>query len=192
MIHETVSASRTVRSFDESRPVSKETLTKIIDTARLSPSAMNAQPIRYRIVTEWEQVEAITAVSRFGAALPERKFPPDNHHPTAYIVVCTDTTVSQPNGRFVMFDAGLACQAITLRAHEEGLGGVILASFDPEKLVDVLSLPERYVPLVAIALGVPDEDVKLVDVGADGSTKYYRNENDTHCVPKRKLEDILL
>ena len=192
MIHETVSISRTVRSFDESRPVTEETLIKLIDTARLSPSAMNAQPLRYRLVTAREQVEALTAMSKFGAALPERKLPPDGHHPTAYIVVCTDTEIALPAGRFTMFDAGLACQSITLCAHEEGLGGVILASYDAGALVSVLSLPERYVPLVIIALGYPAEKVELTDVKSDNSTKYYRDENDTHIVPKRRLEDILI
>ncbi|MGX8688804.1 MAG: nitroreductase family protein, partial [bacterium] len=32
----------------------------------------------------------------------------------------------------------------------------------------------------------------LTDVGEDGKTAYYRDENDVHYVPKRSLEDILI
>ena len=32
----------------------------------------------------------------------------------------------------------------------------------------------------------------LVPVGGDGSTTYYRDEEGTHYVPKRSLEDVLL
>ncbi len=187
MIKEAVTASRTVRTFDESSPVSREMLLSLIDTARLSPSAMNAQPLRYKPVTDKDTVETLVSMTKYGGALPDLKLPPDGHHPTAFIAVCADTEVT---GRFAMFDAGLACQSLMLKASEEGIGGVILASFVPEKVAELLSLGERYVPLVLIALGKPDEQVRLTD--ADGSTKYYRDENNVHVVPKRRLEDILL
>lgn len=191
MIHEIISESRSVRSFDESRPVARETLEKIIDSARLSPSAKNEQPLRYILVTDREECETVVSLTKYAAALPELHLPPEKHHPTAFIIVCTDTEVAAADGRFVMFDAGLACQSITLRAHEEGIGGVILASFVPEKLSSALSIPERYVPLVAIALGVPNETVVLCEV-KDGKTAYFRDENNTHYVPKRSLDEVII
>ena len=192
MIHETVAASRTVRSFDESKPVSRETLLRLIDTARLSPSARNAQPLRYRLVTDKETAEKLVSVTTYGGALPELHLPPEGRHPTAFIVVCTDSEISPSSGRFTMFDAGLACQSITLQAHEEGIGGVILGSFSPEKIAELLGLPEKYEPLVVIALGVPDEEVRLCDVPENGSINYYRDANNVHYVPKRALEDIII
>ena len=192
MIHEIVTASRTVRSFDETKPVSCETLEKLIDTARLSPSAKNAQPLRYILINEKETVETLVSMTKYAAALPELHLPPVGHHPTAFIAVLTDTEVSAVNGRFTMFDAGLSCQSLMLRAHEEGLGGVILASFEAERVKTVLDIGERYEPLVLIALGVPDEEVRLCEVGDDGKTEYYRDENDVHFVPKRKLGDVII
>ena len=192
MIYEITSSSRTIRTFDESRPVTRETLLKLIDTARLAPSAKNAQPLRYRLVTDREECEKLVSITKYGAALPELRLPPEGHHPTAFIAVCTDTNVSRVSGRFTMFDAGLACQTMMLRAAEEGIGGVILASFVPEKLVEVLDIPERYEPLVLIALGAPAETVKLCDVPASGDTSYFRYANNVHYVPKRLLEDVLI
>ncbi|MCR5330790.1 MAG: nitroreductase, partial [Lachnospiraceae bacterium] len=71
-------------------------------------------------------------------------------------------------------------------------GGCMIANFDKAEAAGALSLPERYKPVLALAIGKPSETVKLVDVGEDGSTKYYRDENDVHFVPKRKLEDVLI
>ena len=46
--------------------------------------------------------------------------------------------------------------------------------------------------VLLVALGKPDETIVLTEVGEDGSTDYYRDENDVHYVPKRRLQDILL
>lgn len=192
MIHDIALKARTIRSFDESRPVEEKTLRSIIDSARISPSARNAQPLKYRLVTDKNECEAITAMSMFGGATPELHLPPDGHHPTAYIVVLRDTAIAPAESRLVMFDAGLACSVITLRAHEEGLGGVIIASFEAKKLAAVLDLPEGLEPLMIIALGIPAEDARVCDMPASGKTAYYRDADGVNCVPKRALEDVLV
>ena len=43
-----------------------------------------------------------------------------------------------------------------------------------------------------LALGYPKEDVRIVDMAADGDFKYYRDADDTQCVPKRFLADLLI
>lgn len=52
--------------------------------------------------------------------------------------------------------------------------------------------PQRYSLALVLALGKPKEEVHIVPVSEDGSTAYYRDENQVHYVPKRKLEDILV
>ena len=52
--------------------------------------------------------------------------------------------------------------------------------------------PQRYSLALVLALGKPKEEVRMVPVGEDGSTNYYRDENQVHYVPKRALEDILV
>lgn len=46
--------------------------------------------------------------------------------------------------------------------------------------------------LLVVALGKPKETVKLETVGPDGDTKYWRDENGVHHVPKRLLEDVIV
>jgi len=45
-----VEAARTCRRFDESRPLSEADLEWLVDCARLSPSARNAQELRFIII----------------------------------------------------------------------------------------------------------------------------------------------
>ncbi|RKX30582.1 MAG: nitroreductase, partial [Verrucomicrobia bacterium] len=44
---ELVRRSRSIRRFQESRPVSADVLRRLVDCARLVPSAANLQPLRY-------------------------------------------------------------------------------------------------------------------------------------------------
>ena len=43
-----------------------------------------------------------------------------------------------------------------------------------------------------VAVGKPAEKIVLTEIGPDEPTAYYRDENDVHYVPKRRLRDILL
>ena len=68
----------------------------------------------------------------------------------------------------------------------------MLSSFDPQKLGNDLGLPESIQPMLVLALGKPDEEIVCVDCEKDGNIAYYRDENDVHYVPKRKLEDLII
>lgn len=43
-----------------------------------------------------------------------------------------------------MFDLGLACQNIMLRAHEMGLESVVVGAYDFENAKSILNLEEKY------------------------------------------------
>jgi hypothetical protein len=68
----------------------------------------------------------------------------------------------------------------------------MIGSIDRNGLRQVLDIPERYEILLILALGKPKETVVLEDVGPDGDTKYYRDAEDVHHVPKRSLEELVL
>ena len=83
-------------------------------------------------------------------------------------------------------------QTMLLGAAEKGLGGCMIGALDREKLRAHFSLqPEMDVSLV-LALGKPQEDVRIVDLPADGSIRYYRDEAGVHYVPKRSLSDLIM
>ena len=60
------------------------------------------------------------------------------------------------------------------------------------ELMEIFGLdPEKYAISMVIALGVPVEEVKMVEV-KDDDIKYYRDENQVHYVPKRSLKDVIV
>lgn len=191
MLRELVLQNRSYRAFDESRPISRAQMLEFVDLTRFTASSVNLQPLKYFVASEPGQVETLVELTRWAAALPQMKLPPDGQHPTGFILICQDTRVSAAATMFLK-DVGIAAQTILLAAAEQGFGGCMIGSFDSEGIKAALNLPEQAEPKLAIALGVPAEKVALAEVGEDGKTAYYRDEAGTHFVPKRKLKDILL
>ena len=79
-----------------------------------------------------------------------------------------------------------------LGATERGLGGCMLGGFNREKLVGLLEIPERYQVLLVVAIGKPKEKVVLETLEVGGDQRYWRDAEQTHHVPKRRLEDIII
>ena len=68
----------------------------------------------------------------------------------------------------------------------------MIGNYDRAGLQETLRLPAHLSPQLVIALGKPAETVVLTEVGPNGSTTYYRDEQDVHYVPKRRLEDVIV
>ena len=175
--------NRSTRGFDSSFKVRKDQLLSLVEAARLAPSAMNQQVLRYRLVTE-EEAHLLLPHIRMGAALPELKLPLEGTEPNAFVVICTDK-----ESRYVDMDMGIATQTILLRAVEMGLNGICIAAFDKEKVREALQLP--LTPQLIIAIGRSAERIEVVEITEGENQRYYRN-NGTHFVPKIKIEDLII
>ncbi|MBQ8249309.1 MAG: nitroreductase family protein [Clostridia bacterium] len=189
MLRDLFYSTRTCRTFDESRIITRDELCDMVDCARLTPSSANIQPLTYRLVYKKDECEKLQPLTKWAGALPELDLPPSRHRPTAFIVICQDTERFGDASKFKV-DVGICALAIYMRAAEMGLAGCMIGSFNKESTAEVLSLPENTVPLLIIALGKADEARKIVPL-KDGQTKYYR-ENGVHLVPKRELDDIII
>lgn len=186
MLKDLVLKNRSYRGYDESRRITREEMLELVDLARMVPSAANRQPLRYHIAAEKAEVDAIQALTLWAGALPQLALPYEGHRPTGFVVICHDISCGQN-----LMDVGIAAQTMLLAAAEKGFGGCMIGSFNKKELPGLIGLPEGIVPSLVIALGVPDEEIRLVE--AEGrDTTYYRDEKDVHYVPKRKLEDILV
>ena len=190
MMESLVIRNRTCRAFDDGTPIPRETMVALVDLARRTASGMNKQPLRYRILTETDDLNKMVTNARFGTALKTVKLPPENGKPTGYIMIFTDKEAASPD-TLALKDVGIAAQTILLAATEQGFGGCMLGSFDPERLMKDFKIPDRYRPELVIALGKPAERALLTDEH-NGSLVYYRDAAGNHCVPKRRLEDILI
>ena len=175
--------NRSTRGFDSSFKVRKDQLVSLVEAARLAPSAMNQQALRYRLVTE-DEAPLVLPHLRLGTALPDMKLPLEGTEPNAFVVIC-----ATKEGRFVDIDLGIATQSILLRAVEMGLNGVCIAAFDPEAVQKALQLP--LVPQLLIAIGRSAERIEVIDIAEGESQTYYRR-NGVHFVPKLRAEDLII
>lgn len=185
---ELLQKTRSFRSFDRSVPVTREDLAELVGCVRFTPSSMNAQMLKFRPVTDAAECETVLAATRWAGKLPQMKLPPTGHEPLSYLIICADLSVL-PNADKFDTDVGIAAEVLMLAATERGLGGCIIGSFNRAQIASLL--PSHVVPKLVLAIGRPDEQVKLTDPAPDGSVTYYRR-NGIHYVEKRRTEDLLL
>jgi nitroreductase len=188
MVSELIKKCRSYRRFYQDVKIPENELLHMVDNARLSASARNAQSLKYYISFDIEKNKRIFPCLAWAGYLKEWPGPIDGERPSAYIIMLNDTEIS--NNYFC--DHGIAAQSILLTAVEKGYGGCIIASVSREKLREELSLPQKLEIIQVLALGKPKEVVKLEPIGQKGDIKYWRDENQVHHVPKRNLEDIVL
>ena len=191
MFKDIVKKSRSYRGYDESRRISREELLELVDCARFAPSSVNGQPFQYLLVWKKEDVDRLQPLTGWARALPDMKLPHPGKCPTAFVVICQNTEWDPDLNRYLR-DVGAVAQTMLLAATQEGLGGIMIGNFSPAKVAHEMELPETIVPMRSVAFGKPDEKIVITEIENGQSTKYYRDEQDVHYVPKRKLEDIVL
>ena len=166
-IKDAIKTRRSIRSFTDEK-VSRETIEKIVDLARMAPSWKNSQTARYVIVEDAAVKDKIAeeAVLGFEHNTEIIKGAP------ALLVLASVAKRSgyERDGSFTtskgqgweMFDAGIAAQTFCLAAHEEGVGSVILGIFDDAKVAEIIGLPENQNVSALIPIGYSDKDVPSV------------------------------
>ncbi len=191
MIKDIIRKNRSYRGFNEERKIAKQELLELTDLARLAPSSVNMQPLKYKLVYEENDVNKIRPLLGWARALPNLQIPHKGMQPTGFIVICIDENITTEIVR-MQKDIGIAGQTILIGAVEMGLGGCMIGNFVPSQISGALNLPEHIKPHLVIALGEPKEKIVITEIEDGEPTNYYRDENDVHYVPKRKLEDIVL
>ena len=175
--------NRSYRGYDASRAVTEADLLKMLEVVPWVGSGMNAQPLRFKLVTGADAA-LVHPLVKLGAALPEEHLPHAGEEPSAYIVIC-----SAASGRVVDIDLGIAAQSILLRAVEMDLGGIFILNFKPAEVAAALQLPCQ--PLAVLGIGKPCESIFMVPAAPGDSLDYYRKDG-VHFVPKLQVKDLLL
>lgn len=144
------------RGYDASKPVEKEKLDYILESVRLAPSACNAQPWKFVVITDSEvKNQTASAISNKDLGMNHFAF----QAPVHIVIVEEKANFNSRAGGFIKHkhfpdtDLGIAAAYITLAAAEQGLGTCIVGWFDEKKVRKVLSIPESRRPLLIITLG---------------------------------------
>jgi nitroreductase len=187
-LRELVSRTRSYRRFYENHALSLATLEDLVDTARLTASAANLQPLRYVLSVDPAMNAQIFPLLSWAAYLKDWAGPEEGERPAGYIVLLGEAK----HAKTAVWDMGIAAQTIMLCAMEVGIGGCMIGSVRKKELLDLLQIDDPYEVLLVIALGKPKEKVVLEQMKPDGDVHYWRDERGTHHVPKRDLESIIL
>ena len=191
MFLDLVKQARSHRGFRQDRKVTRQELEHLVECARFTPAARNDQVLKYYLAEKPETVAAIQPLTKWAGALAELHLPRKGAEPVAYIVICLDGSLAE-NPAPYQRDVGIVAQTMLLAAAEMGLNGCMIGSFAAGELREKLGLPETIRPQLLLALGEGTDRIVITDVGEDGSTTYYRDAEDTHYVPKRTLEQLIL
>ena len=186
-VREAIEKRRTIRKFTQ-ESIDLATLHELIDCARLAAYGANLQPLKFMAINDKEKVSKMFSFTKWAGYLPDGT-PKEDEQPTAYIVVLGDSNIKK-NGEFEV-DAGAAVTNMMLRATELELGTCWLGAINREGISNLLNLPENLKVLYLLAVGVPNQESKAVDMEND-NVKYFEDENGGICVPKRSLEEIIV
>ncbi|MCK5821187.1 MAG: nitroreductase family protein [Bacteroidales bacterium] len=186
MINELILRNRSYRRFKETARMTHDQLLKLIDLARLSPSARNQQALKFMLIHEKMACADIFEHLAWAGYLKDWKGPDEGERPAAYIVILGDGAL----GRQFDTDVGIVAQSMLLGAVEMGFGGCMIGSIKRDKVKKIFSIPDNLSIELIIALGKPAEEI-VVEACIKGDVSYWRDENDIHYVPKRSLEDLL-
>lgn len=186
-VREAIEKRRTIRKFTD-KVIDKADLHELIDCARLAAYGANLQPLKFRCVTEKDEVEAVFQNIKWAGYLSDGT-PKAGEKPNAYIAILGDTQIKK-NGDFEI-DAGAAVTTMMLRATELNLATCWFGSIDRKQIPGILDIPENLKLLYILAVGEAGQESIVCDM-KDGDVKYFMGENGVLNVPKRSLEEIII
>jgi nitroreductase len=146
--YETINLRRSIRAYKKD-PVEDDKLGRVLNAARLAPTAANRQPFTLIVVKD-EQVKY-----KLKDAYSQKWFF------TAPVIICAcalpDAAWKRNDGKaYVDVDVAIAMDHLILAATAEGLGTCWIAAFKPEVVKDVLNIPDNLEPLILTPLGYPE------------------------------------
>jgi nitroreductase len=146
-VFEAIKKRRSIRKY-ELKNVEKEKLLKVLEAARLAPSAMNRQPIAFVVTKEKETIEKLSSASNQKWVAP------------IIILICAfpeEAWVREDGEEYWKADAAVAMNNISLQACAEGLGTCWIAAFKEEKIKGILGIDPEARVVAMTPLGYPAE-----------------------------------
>ncbi|ADE54925.1 nitroreductase family protein [Coraliomargarita akajimensis] len=165
---------RSVKHYDPSHKLSETEIRQLLDATLLSPTSFNIQNWRFVVVTDQAQQDALRAVSWDQAQVSEA---------SATILICANLKAYENGERYwvnapepvremlvpmiapfyqdnpqlqrdeAMRSTGLAGQTLMLAAKSLGYDSCPMIGFDPEKVAELIKLPENHIIGMMVTVG---------------------------------------
>lgn len=145
--NELASKRYSVRAYKHN-PIGKEKLSKVLNAARLAPTANNRQPFQIIVIhTKGREPELLSIYQR-------------EWFVQAPLILCVCGLPSiawkRRDGRqYLDVDIAIVIDHMVLAASDIGLGTCIIAAFDATNARRVLSIPDDVEPILFTPLGYP-------------------------------------
>ncbi|KPJ71329.1 nitroreductase [Parcubacteria bacterium DG_74_3] len=151
-VFEAIKTRRSVRHY-KPHPIPEEILKKVLEAARLAPSARNAQKRKFVIVKDPETRKQLAEAANNQDFIREA--------PVVIVAVALDPE-RIIGGEIPSYavDLAIAIDHITLQATEEGLGTCWIGAFSQEKVKEILKIPPSYKVVTVMPLGWPADKPK--------------------------------
>lgn len=174
---------RSIKSFDSNVKISHEEMHEMIEAAAKAPSSVNMQPWRFVVVESKEGKEKLRPLIRFntnqndtssamiiifgdmkcykkaekiyGKAV-EKDLMPENVKKELmnFFMPAYENATREKMNDIVKIDSSLSAMQLMLVARSHGYDTNAIGGFEEDKLAEAFGLdPERYVPVVIIAIG---------------------------------------
>lgn len=146
-VMEAIRTRRSIRSY-QNKPVEDDKLLRVLEAARLAPSASNRQEWRFVVVrdarTRQKLMEAAKGQRFIGQA--------------PVVIACcaeTDNHVMTCGQMCYPIDAAIAIDHMTLAAVEEDLGTCWVGAFYADQVKEILGIPDDVPVVELLTLGYP-------------------------------------
>ena len=183
-VFECINKRNSIRRFVQDQ-IDDKNLLKIIDAARIAPSAANLQPLEYIIINNQEQCAAIFPNIGWAGYIKPAWKPEKHERPTAYIAIIN----TQPKNFYVDLDVGISMAYIVLSAQSLEFDSCILCKINKKELKQTLKIPDSIELKALVALGKRNETVQREENIND--VKYWRDNKEILHVPKKPLSSII-
>ena len=146
-VFEAIQERRSIRAYQD-KPVPMEKLEKILEAARLAPSARNVEPWHFIAVTDAEKRKILSKgkYAKFCAEAP------------VVIAACGDKKASPD---WYTIDVALAVENMILTAINEGLSTCCVGSFDEKEVKATLGVSDNFEVVLLLAVGYSREKLDL-------------------------------
>ena len=145
---EVVRNRRSIRKYKE-KSVEKEKLGRILEAARLAPSAMNRQPYQIFLVTNKEILSKISSVCNQDWKAPVMM---------VMVSIPKEAWVRDDGEEYWKADAAIAMHQVSLAAYAEGLGTCWIAAFKEKEVKEILGIDSDSRVAFLSPLGYPAEN----------------------------------
>ena len=173
---------RSVKHYDPAHEMSEAEINALLELALLSPTSFNMQHWRFVVVTDPEKRSAIQAAAWNQAQVTEASIT---------IMLCAKLNAHEDAGRYwvhapqsvqdilvpmispfyqnnaqlrrdeAMRSIGIAAQTLMLTAKSMGYDSCPMIGFDPEKVAEIIDLPENHVIGMMLTVGKALKDANV-------------------------------